>query len=84
MEHIHVGMEHLRTTIARTINEIENQVRNILFRFIKFLVVLKFQFFNFISSDYDARCQGSIRRTDERIQSLFQPLRQGQFMLNVF
>ena len=26
MEHIHVGMEHLRTTIARTINEIENQV----------------------------------------------------------
>ena len=27
MEHIHVGMEHLRTTIARTINEIENQVR---------------------------------------------------------
>ena len=28
MEHIHVGMEHLRTTIARTINEIENQVRS--------------------------------------------------------
>ncbi|CAG5110515.1 Oidioi.mRNA.OKI2018_I69.chr2.g4911.t3.cds [Oikopleura dioica] len=26
MEHIHVGMEHLRTTIARTINEIENQI----------------------------------------------------------
>ena len=34
MEHIHVGMEHLRTTIARTINEIENQVRKILFLFI--------------------------------------------------
>ena len=28
MEHIHVGMEHLRTTIARTINEIENQVQS--------------------------------------------------------
>ena len=28
MEHIHVGMEHLRTTIARTINEIENQVHS--------------------------------------------------------
>ncbi|CBY12275.1 unnamed protein product [Oikopleura dioica] len=26
MEHIHVGMEHLRTTISRTINEIENQI----------------------------------------------------------
>merc|ERR1711990_990558 len=26
MEHIHVGMEHLRTTIARTINEIETQI----------------------------------------------------------
>merc|ERR1719276_583783 len=26
MEHIHAGMEHLRTTISRTINEIENQI----------------------------------------------------------
>ena len=64
MEHIHVGMEHLRTTIARTINEIENQV---IFRIMTSSAK--------ITLDHDARCQGSHRRTDERVPCLLQPLR---------
>ena len=55
MEHIHVGMEHLRTTIARTINEIENQVRNFIY-LVSSRIEFFFARFYFISSDYDARC----------------------------